>query len=209
MTEPRKLEIVIADDHYLVRNGLAGLVNTTNDMRVVAEAEDGAQAVQLYARHRPDVMLMDTRMPVKDGIAAAVEILKRFPEACILMLSAFDGDADIQRALEAGVKGYALKSSSGNKLLPAIRAVANGKTWIPSEVAAKLAAVDASEQLTAREHEVLCELAKGLSNKKIAEAMNIGEYTVKEHFKHIFQKLQAGDRTEALMIAIQRGIIRL
>ena len=125
------------------------------------------------------------------------------------MLTAFDGDVDIRRALEAGVQGYALKSSTGDKLLPAIRAVAGGKSWIPNEVAARLAARSSFGQLTAREDEVLQELAKGLSNKQIAETLHITEHTVKEHLKHILRKLKVADRTEAVMVALQRGIIRL
>jgi DNA-binding NarL/FixJ family response regulator len=209
MTKGRKIHILIADDHFVVRNGLAGLVHTTDDMEVVAEAADGAQAIQLFAKHRPDIVLMDTRMPVKDGIEATIEIRKRFPDAHILMLTAFEGDADIRRALEAGVQGYALKSSSGDKLLPAIRAVAGGKRWMSNEVATRLTAWSSLEQLTPREEQVLYELAKGLANKQIAEVLQVTEYTVKEHLKHIFRKLQAADRTEALMVALQRGIIRL
>ena len=209
MTGGRRIRILIADDHYVVRNGLAGLVHTAADMEVVAEAADGAEAIRLYAKCRPDLALLDTRMPVKDGIEATIEIRKRFPDARILMLTAFDGDVDIRRALEAGVRGYALKSSTGDKLIPAIRAVAAGERWMPNEVAARLAARSSLAQLTQREEQVLHELAKGLSNKQIADALQITEYTVKEHLKHILHKLQVADRTEAVMVALQRGIIRL
>jgi DNA-binding NarL/FixJ family response regulator len=176
---------------------------------VVAEAADGAQAVELFAKYRPDLALMDSRMPVKDGIQATIEIRKRFPDAAILMLTAFDGDADIRRALESGVRGYVLKSSTGEKLIPAIRATAAGQRWIPRDVAGQLAMHNSFEQLTARESEVLHELAKGLANKQIADALNITEYTVKDHLKNILGKLRVADRTEAVTVALQRGIIRL
>jgi DNA-binding NarL/FixJ family response regulator len=207
MTKARKIRILVADDHYVVRMGLVALVHTETDMEVVAEAADGAQAIELYAKFLPDLALMDTRMPVKDGIQATIEIRKRFPSAAILMLTAFDGDADIRRALEAGVQGYLLKSSTGDKLIPALRAVAAGERWLPKDVANQLAARNSFEQLTAREVQVLNELAKGLANKQIADALNITEYTVKDHLKHILGKLRVADRTEAVTVALQRGII--
>jgi DNA-binding NarL/FixJ family response regulator len=144
-------------------------------------------------------------MAGKSGVEATIEIRKRFPGARVLMLTAFDGDADIRRALEAGVQGYVLKGSTGETLIPAIRAVVAGEEWIPTEVAARLAA----RTLTTRELQVLDELAKGLANKQIAEVLNITEYTVKDHLKSILAKLHAADRTEAVTAAVQRGIIRL
>ncbi len=209
MTKGRKIRILIADDHYIVRMGLVALVNTEADMEVVAEAADGAQAVELFGKHRPDLALLDTRMPVKDGIQATIEIRKRFPDASILMLTAFDGDADIRRALGAGVKGYVLKSSTGEDLIPALRAVFEGERWVPAEVATRLAALKSFEELTPREVEVLDHLAKGLANKQIAEALHITEYTVKDHLKNILAKLRVGDRTEAVTVALRRGIIHL
>ena len=209
MMKARTIRILIADDHYVVRMGLASLVHTEADMEVVAEAADGEQAIELYARFRPDLALMDTRMPVKDGIRATLEIRKQFPDARILMLTAFDGDVDIRRALEAGVQGYVLKSSTGDKLIPAIRAVAAGQRWVPKEIAARLDSRKSFEQITHREVEVLNELAKGLANKQIAEVLNITEYTVKDHLKNILAKLRVADRTEAVTVALQRGIIHL
>jgi len=209
MRKDRKIRILVADDHYIVRMGLAALVNTEPDMEVVAEAADGAQAVELFAKHTPDLALIDARMPVKDGVEATIEIRKRFPNASILMLTAFDGDADIRKALEAGVQGYVLKSSTGDALIPALRAVAAGERWVPAEVANRLASRDSFEQLTAREMQVLNELAKGLANKQIADALNITEYTVKDHLKNILAKLRVADRTEAVTTALQRGIIHL
>jgi DNA-binding NarL/FixJ family response regulator len=207
MSKERKIRILIADDHYVVRMGLVGLVNTEPDMEVVAEAADGAQALELYARHKPDLVLMDTRMPVKDGIQATVEIRKQFPQAAILMLTAFDGDADIRRALEAGVKGYVLKSSTGQEIIPALRSVAAGQNWVPASVADRLASRRSYEELTPREVEVLHHLARGLANKQIGEALHISEYTVKDHLKSILAKLRVADRTEAVAVAIKRGII--
>jgi DNA-binding NarL/FixJ family response regulator len=209
MKKDRKIRIIVADDHYIVRMGLVALVNTEPDMEVVAEAADGAQAIELFAKHSPDLALIDARMPVKNGFEATVEIRKQFPNAAILMLTAFDGDADIRKALEAGVQGYVLKSSTGDKLIPALRAVAAGERWVPKEVADRLASRNSFEQLTAREIQVLNELAKGLANKQIAESLNITEYTVKDHLKNILAKLRVADRTEAVTTALQRGIIHL
>jgi len=209
MKQDRKIRILVADDHYIVRMGLAALVNTEPDMEVVAEAADGEQAVELFAKHTPDLTLIDARMPVKDGVEATIEIRKRFPNASILMLTAFDGDADIRKALNAGVQGYVLKSSTGKELIPALRAVAAGGRWVPKEVAGRLASRDSFEQLTAREMQVLNELAKGLANKQIADALNITEYTVKDHLKNILAKLRVADRTEAVTTALQRGIIHI
>jgi DNA-binding NarL/FixJ family response regulator len=209
MTKNRKIRILIADDHYVVRMGLVALVNTEAEMQVVAEAADGQQAIDLFAKCRPDLALMDTRMPVKDGIQATLEIRKRFPDASILMLSMFDGDMDIRRALEAGVKGYVLKSSTPDDLIPALRAVFDGKLWVPEEVATRLAKQKSFEELTPREVEVLDLLARGLANKQIADALHITVYTVKGHLKNILAKLRVADRTEAVTVALRRGIIHL
>jgi DNA-binding NarL/FixJ family response regulator len=202
-----RIRILIADDHYIVRIGLVALVNTEPDLEVVAEAADGAQAIDLFARVNPDLALLDVRMPVKSGIQTTVEICARFPDARILMLTAFDGDEDIYKALQAGAMGYVLKGSTGEKLIPAIRAVAAGQRWIPKEIANRLAARSAFEELTARELQVLEQLAKGLANKQIAEALSITEHTAKDHLKSILGKLRVADRTEAVTAALQRGII--
>src|SRR5258708_32333043 len=148
MKNDGKLRILIADDHYIVRIGLVAVVNTEPDMEVVAEAADGAQALELFAKCNPDLALLDVSMPVKSGIEATVEIRRKFPEARILMLSAFDGDEDIYKALQAGAQGYVLKSSSGEKLIPALRAVAAGQRWIPKDVASRLASRNSFEQFT-------------------------------------------------------------
>lgn len=207
--EERKIRILIADDHFIVRMGLVALVNSEADMEVVAEAADGMQATKLYAEHCPDLTLLDTRMPVKDGIEAANEIRSRFPNARILMLTAFDGDADIRRALDAGIQGYVLKSATGSELIPALRSVAAGHRWLPREVTLRLDERKSFESVTPREVEVLNALAKGLANKQIAEVLQISEYTVKDHLKNILAKLRVADRTEAVTVALQRGIIHL
>src|SRR6266436_6030685 len=209
MKKPGKIRILVADDHFVVRIGLIALVNTEPDMEVVAEAADGSQAIDLFARHKPDLVLMDLRMPIKTGIEATVEIRNKFADARVLMLTTFDGDEDIHRALQAGAQGYVLKSSTGEKLIPALRAVAAGQRWIPKEVANRLAVRNSFEDLTPREVEVLGQLAKGLANKEIADVLNITEYTAKDHLKSILAKLRVADRTEAVTAAIQRGIIHL
>jgi DNA-binding NarL/FixJ family response regulator len=209
MKKDGKIRILIADDHYIVRIGLIALVNTEPDMEVVAEAGDGAQALELFAKHKPDLALLDLRMPVKSGVEAAIEIRRQFSGACILMLTAFDGDEDIHKALQAGAQGYVLKSSPGEKLLPALRAVAAGQRWIPNEVANRLASRNTFESLTPREVQVLNHLAKGLANKEIADVLNISEHTAKDYLKSILAKLRVADRTEAVTAALQRGIIQL
>jgi len=204
-----KIRILIADDHYIVRMGLTALVNTEADMEVVAEAADGNEALTLFTRHRPDLLLLDLRMPGKGGIQTIGEIRVEFPDARILVLSAFDGDEDIYRALQAGAQGYVLKNTTGDKLVPALRTVAAGQNWIPKDVASQLELRKIREQLTSREVDVLNELAKGRANKEIADTLNISEHTVKDHLKNILGKLQVADRTEAVTTAIQRGIIHL
>jgi DNA-binding NarL/FixJ family response regulator len=209
MKNDGKISLLVADDHFIVRMGLIGLVSTEPTMEIVAEAADGNQAVDLFAKHKPDLVLMDLRMPVKDGIEATVEIRGQDPQARILMLTTFDGDTDIHKALQAGAQGYVLKSATGQELIPAIQAVAAGQRWIPKEIAKRLAARKLFEDLTPREEQVLQLLVKGLANKQIGDLLNITEHTVKDHLKSVFGKLQVVDRTEAVTAAIQRGIIHL
>lgn len=209
MKDAQKIRVLVADDHFIVRIGLLSVVNTEPDMHVVGEAADGSQAVELFLKINPDVVLMDLRMPVKDGIEATKEIRAWQPEARILMLTTFDGDTDIHRAIQAGAQGYVLKSSTGDKLIPAVRAVAAGEKWIPKEVASRLASRKLFEELTARELQVLQQMAKGLANKEIGDVLNITGHTVKDHLKNILAKLRVADRTEAVTVALQRGIIQL
>ncbi|HEY4415470.1 MAG TPA: response regulator transcription factor [Verrucomicrobiae bacterium] len=203
------IQILIADDHYVVRMGVTAIINNEPDMHVVAEAVNGVQAIDLFNQHRPDLVLLDSRMPLKSGVQAAKEIQSQHPSARILMLTAFDGDEDIHKALTAGAQGYVLKSSTGEQLVPALRAVAAGDSWIPEEVASRLARREEFEPLTPRELEVLHELAKGLANKQIADVMNISQHTAKGYLKTILTKLHVADRTEAVTVAIQRGLIHL
>jgi DNA-binding NarL/FixJ family response regulator len=185
------------------------IINNEPDMEVVAEAANGTQAIALFNQHKPDLALLDSRMPLKGGVQAAKEIRTQHTEARILMLTAFDGDEDIHKAIEAGAQGYILKSSTGEQLIPALRAVAAGGSWIPKEVAARLAKRKEFEPLTPRELEVLHELAKGLANKQIADVMNISQHTAKGYLKAILTKLHVADRTEAVTVAIQRGLIHI
>jgi DNA-binding NarL/FixJ family response regulator len=204
-----KIRILVADDHYVVRMGVIAIINNEPDMEVVAEAANGIQAIELFNKHKPDLVLLDSRMPHKSGVQAAQEIKDQHNAARILMLTAFDGDEDIHKALTAGAEGYVLKGSTGEQLVPAIRAVAAGKGWIPAEVAERLVRREEFEPLTPRELEVLHELAKGLANKQIADIMNISLHTTKEYLKSILTKLHVADRTEAVTVAIQRGLIHL
>ncbi len=173
MKDGAKIRILVADDHFVVRMGLTALVNTEPDLEVVGEAVDGAQAVTAFEKHKPDLVLMDLRMPVKDGIWATAEIKSKHPNARVLMLTTFDGDTDIHRAMEAGAQGYVLKNSTGDKLIPALRAVAAGQRWIPKEIATRLASRNLFEDLTPRELQVLEQMAKGLANKEIADVLKI------------------------------------
>ena len=209
MKNVSKIRILVADDHFVVRMGLTALVNTEPDLEVIGQAADGKQAVEEFEKHMPDLVLMDLRMPVKDGIRATAEIRAKHPNARVLMLTTFDGDTDIHRAIQAGAQGYVLKNSTGDKLIPALRAVAAGQRWIPKEIATRLASRNMFEDLTPRELQVLEQMAKGLANKEIADVLNITSHTVKDHLKNILGKLHVADRTEAVTVAIQRGIIHL
>ena len=203
------MRIMVADDHFIVRSGLVALIDSEPDLKVVTQATDGAQAVEAYAQHRPDVALMDLRMPIKSGTQTIEAIRRAFPDAKILVLTAYNGDEDIHKAIAAGARGYLLKSSTGDDLIPAIRAVAAGGQWIPHDVASRLAVRRDDEALTPREIDVLREIAKGRANKEIAAHLAISENTVKDHLKNILAKLHVAARTEAVTAAVQRGIIEL
>lgn len=209
MKNEKNIRILVADDHFVVRMGLLALVNTEPDMEVIGEASDGHQAVEMFDKLKPDLTLMDLRMPVKDGVAATTEICSKHPQARVLMLTTYDGDTDIHRAIQAGARGYVLKNSTGEDLIPALRAVAAGQKWIPKEISTRLAARKMFEELTPRELEVLQQMAKGLANKEIGDVLKITEHTVKDHLKNILGKLRVADRTEAVTVALQRGIIQL
>ncbi|MBW8864922.1 MAG: response regulator transcription factor [Verrucomicrobia bacterium] len=204
-----KTRILVADDHFVVRMVVIAMINNEPDMEVVAEAANGLQAIELYNKHQPDLVLLDSRMPLKSGIQAANEIRQQHGAARILIFTAFDGDEDIHKAIAAGAQGYVLKNSTDEHLIPALRTVAAGNSWMPVEVAERLAKRKEFDPLTPRELEVLQKLAKGLANKEIAEAMDVSPHTVKDHLKAILTKLHVSDRTEAVTVAVQRGLIHL
>jgi DNA-binding NarL/FixJ family response regulator len=197
------------DDHPLYRDGVKALLALHPDLQVVAEAGDGAEALELFRLHQPDVTLMDLSMPRMCGAVAIEKIIDEFPAARIVALTTYQGDADIHRALEAGARGYLLKDALRHEVADAIRAVHRGERALPSAVAERLAAFTPRVDLSEREVEVLTLVAKGLSNKGIAERIGRTEATVKVHVLHVLQKLGVNDRTEAVTVALQRGIIHL
>jgi DNA-binding NarL/FixJ family response regulator len=201
------IRVLTADDHPVVRAGVRAMIANESDIDLVAEAVDGREAVALYEEHAPDVVLMDLRMPRTDGVAATRAIMAAHPDARIVALTSYEGDADIHRALDAGARGYLLKDMLGTEVIRAIRTVVEGKRVIPPEVAGRLADYTPRVRLTARELEVLQLAAKGMRNREIAREIGRTEGTVKEHLKHVMEKLGAGDRTTAVTLALQRGII--
>lgn len=208
MSDQVRIRVFCVDDHPLLREGLAAVINHQTDMQLVAEASTGCDAIQKFREHQPDVTLMDLRLPDMSGIDALIGIRSEFPEARILMLTTFEGDVEIQRALEAGARGYLLKSLPPKELVQEIRHVHAGKKRIPAALAAQLAEHMGDEALTAREIEVLQYISGGNRNRDIAERLFITEETVKVHVKHIMEKLGASDRTQAVTIAVRRGIIQ-
>jgi DNA-binding NarL/FixJ family response regulator len=203
------IRVLVADDHPVVRAGLAAVLVQEADLALVAESENGALAVASYRKHHPDVCLMDLRMPVMAGVEAIRTITAEFPEARILALTTYEGDADIRRALDAGARGYLLKDMLLTDVIGAVRAVHRGERVIPDAVAVRLAEFPERGGLSAREVEVLELVARGLSNKRVARAIGRTDETVKIHLKSVFAKLGAADRTEAVTVAITRGLIHL
>jgi DNA-binding NarL/FixJ family response regulator len=204
-----RIRILIADDHSVVREGLVSLVKRKSDMVVVAEAGNGREAVELWKEHRPDVTLLDLRMPELDGVGAIKEIRELDEDAQIVVLTTFDGDEDIYRAIKAGAKAYLLKDTARDALVETVRRVHAGETYLPPQLAAKLAERVSGEALSPREMEVLQRMAVGKSNKEIGGELFISEGTVKTHIKSIFSKLDVVSRTEAVATATRRGLIQL
>jgi len=203
------IRILTVDDHPLLRKGIASMVNAETDLKLVAEASNGREALDAFRAERPDITLMDLQMPDMDGVDAIRAIRTEFPDAHIIVLTTYSGDTQVLRALKAGAQGYILKGHVPKELLDTIRAVHAGQKRIPPEIAAQLADHVADDSLTAREIEVLNLIAAGNSNKLIADRLSIGEATVKSHVTNILSKLSANDRAHAVTIALKRGIIEL
>lgn len=209
MDSAQPITILSVDDHEVVRKGIAAILSTEPSIRLVAEATSAQDAIELYRRHRPDVTLMDLRLPGKSGIEATREIRRDFPDAKILVLTSYDGDQDIYRALEAGVRGYLLKEMVHTEVIRAIRVVHSGKRFIPTEVTQQLNGFFPEVALTPREVEVLSLVARGFGNKEVGDLLGTAPGTVKAHVQSILSKLNAKDRTHAVTIALRRGIIHL
>jgi two-component system NarL family response regulator len=205
----KKIRILVVDDHFVVRIGLAGSINIEPDMVVEAEASTGPLAIEYFRKHRPDVVLMDLKLPGMGGVEATSAICEEFPDAVIIMLSTHDGEEDIYRSIQAGARTYLLKTAAREELIQTIRAVHSGERCISPAIGARLAERMAHTELTARETEVLKLIARGRSNKEIGSALEIAEVTVKQHVGHILTKLKASDRTQATTTALQRGILHL
>jgi DNA-binding NarL/FixJ family response regulator len=207
--ETTTIRVLAADDHALLRYGIASLVNAQPDMSLVAQAATGREALELFRKHRPDITLMDLQMPDISGIEAIIGIRSEFPDARIIVLTTYSGDVQIVRALRAGARGYLLKGSVHTDLVETIRAVHAGQKRVLAEIAAELAEYTGEDDLTPREVDVLRLIAKGNANKEIAAQLSIAEETVKSHVTRILDKLRANDRTHAVTIGLERGIIEL
>ncbi len=209
MSDPTRIRVLCVDDHPLLREGIAAIINSQPDMVLIADASNGTEAIQKFKEHRPDVTLMDLRLPDISGVDSLMAIRADAPDARIIMLSTFEGDVEIHRALQAGARAYLLKNMPPKELVEVIRQVHAGKKRIPTEIAAHLAEHLSDEALTDREIDVLKHVGGGNRNRDIAERLFISEETVKVHIKHIMEKLGASDRTQAVAIAVRRGIIQL
>jgi two-component system, NarL family, response regulator len=208
-SNPNLIRILTVDDHALLREGIAFLVKSQPDMELIAEASDGMEAIEQFRRHRPDITLMDLRMPNLNGTEAISRIRNEFPDAKIIVLSTYGGDVQVLRAIKAGARGYIVKGHVHRELLDAIRSVHAGHKRIPPEIAAELAEHAADDQLSSREIDVLRLIGAGNANKQIADKLSIGETTVKNHISNILSKLGANDRAHAVTIGLKRGIIEL
>lgn len=209
MSKQNPIRILVVDDHFVVRMGVSTLINAQDDMTVIGEAANGKQGVEAFRLNRPDVTLMDLRMPEMNGVDAIVAIRGEYPDARIIVLSTYDGDEDIYRAFQAGARAYLLKDMHHDALINAIRVVHQGQRFIPPAIANRLAERMPRSELTARELEVLKLIVKGMSNREIASALHITEGTVKIHVNNLLGKLGVSDRTKAATTALQRGIVYL
>ncbi|MEH1771569.1 MAG: response regulator transcription factor [Nostoc sp.] len=209
MSKSTNIRVLIVDDHSIVRQGLTTIINRDPEMTVIAQAEDGQQAIALFREYQPDVTLMDLRMPQIAGVEAITAICAEFIAARIVVLTTYDGDEDIYRGLQAGAKGYLLKDAKPNELLSAIRTIHRGQQYIPPAVGAKLVQRMSNPELSERELDVLRLMAQGMSNLEISTTLSIGESTVKSHVNRILSKLGVNDRTQAVIIAVKRGIVNL
>jgi DNA-binding NarL/FixJ family response regulator len=209
MKSSKPIRILVVDDHFMVRMGLSASLSVEPDMQVVAEAGNGQEALDAYRKHHPSLVIMDVRLPGMSGADSTAAILAEFPDARVLMLSTHSGEEEIYRAMQAGARGYVVKSVMREELLRAIREVYAGRRYLDPAVASLLAERVSHRSLTSRELEVLQMVAKGLGNKEIAAALNIAEVTVKLHVSHVLEKLNVKDRTEAATVALRRGIISL
>jgi DNA-binding NarL/FixJ family response regulator len=205
----RRASVLVVDDHALVRRGVANIIDQEPDLHVVAEAGNGPEAIAAYERHQPDVTLLDLRMPEMEGVEVVRQIRERDPRALVIILTTYDTDDEISQALRAGAKAYVLKDISADDLVNCIRNVLAGKTYLAPAAAAKLAEGVTRVQLTPREMSTLKLVADGKANKEIATALDISERTVKTHLAHLFEKLGATSRTEAVKVATRRGLVRL
>ena len=209
MSTTGKTRILVVDDHFMVRMGLSSSLNAEEDMEVIAETGSGEDSVNAYRRHRPNLVLMDVRLPKMSGAEAVAAIMREFPDASILMLSTHSGEEEIYRSLQAGARGYILKSAMREELLRAIRQVRDGKRYVDPVVAPLLAEYLTHRPLTSRELEVQKMVAKGMGNKEIAGSLSSAEVTVKLHVSHVLEKLNVKDRTEAATVALKKGILSL
>jgi len=203
------IRVLVVEDHNVVRQGLVALLNVVEGLTVVGEAADGLEAIDQFRKHQPDITLMDLRLPRLSGVEAILRIRQEAPQARVIVLTTYDGDEDIYRALKAGARAYLLKGMTGEELVTTIRAVHAGKSHIPPAIAEKLAERMGTEELTPRESDVLKEIVSGKSNKEIASELNVSEATVKTHINSLLGKLGVTDRTQAATAAIQRGIVPL
>jgi DNA-binding NarL/FixJ family response regulator len=207
--EKRPIRVMVVEDHVIVREGLVSLLQANDDFQVIAEAGDGPSAVALFQQHRPDVTLMDLRLPRLDGVEVIRQLRRQYPDARFLVLTTYDTEDDVTRALQAGASGYLLKGTNRTTLRDAVRLVHAGRRYIPPEIADRVIPGAAAVELTEREVEVLRRIAEGLSNREIGDQLGINESTVKTHVNHLLGKLGVSDRTKALVLALKRGLVHI